>query len=165
MDNKFETQSGGHLKEGHESSDLSVRGIVISGVLLVAGAIFSFVLIFGMIRVMENWERAHEAKLSPMEQQLQQERNPPKEGLGKVTPTHEGEIKPAPDWYERGKTEDYLVAPLQHRACNTMTSTISASSATQKTTGSAAPARTRQGTSIFRSIAPWTFFPSRVCRR
>src|SRR5215469_10065487 len=109
MDNKFETQSGGHLKEGHESSDLSVRGIVISGVLLVAGAIFSFVLIFGMIRVMENWERAHEAKLSPMEQQLQQERNPPKEGLGKVTPTHEGEIKPAPDWYERGKTEDYLV--------------------------------------------------------
>lgn len=108
MDNKFETQSGGHLKEGHEGSDLSIRGIVISGVLLVAGALFSFVLIFGMIRVMENWERTHEAKLSPMEQQLQQERETPKEGLGKVTPTHEGEIKPAPDWYGRGKMEDHL---------------------------------------------------------
>lgn len=108
MDNKFETQSGGHLKEGHESSDLSVRGIVISGVLLVAGALFSFVLVFGLIRLLEHIEKANDAKLSPMEQQLQQERNPPKEGLGKVTPTHKGEIKPAPDWYERGKTEDYL---------------------------------------------------------
>ena len=109
MDNKFETQSGGHLKEGHESSDLSVRGIVVSGVVLVAGAIFSFVLIFGMIHWLENIEKAHEAKLTPMEQQLQQERAAPKEGLGKVTPTHQGEIKPAPDWYERGKTEDYLI--------------------------------------------------------
>lgn len=105
---KFESQSGGHLKEGHEGSDLSIRGIVISGVLLVVGAIFSFVLIFAMIRIMEHWERTHEAQLTPMEQQLQQERETPKEGLGKVTPTHEGEIKPAPDWYGRGKMENHL---------------------------------------------------------
>ena len=32
----------------------------------------------------------------------------PKEGVGKVVPTSEGEIKPAPDWYGRGKMEDHL---------------------------------------------------------
>ena len=54
------------------------------------------------------WEKNHEAKLTPMEQQLQKERDLPKEGLGKVVPTSEGEIKPAPDWYGRGKMEDHL---------------------------------------------------------
>ena len=43
-----------------------------------------------------------------MEQQLHKEREEPKEGLGKVVPTNEGEIKPAPDWYGRGKMEDHL---------------------------------------------------------
>ena len=61
-----------------------------------------------MIHFLEKWEKDHEAKLTPMEQQLQQERETPKEGLGKVMPTSEGEIKPAPDWYGRGKMEDHL---------------------------------------------------------
>ena len=25
--NKFETQSGGHIKEGHQESDISVKGV------------------------------------------------------------------------------------------------------------------------------------------
>lgn len=105
---KFETQSGGHIKEGHQESDISVKGVVWSGVILALGGVIAFVLMIGMIRFMEKWERDHEAKMTPMEQQLHDEREEPKEGLGKAVPTSEGEIKPAPDWYGRGKMEDHL---------------------------------------------------------
>src|SRR6476646_4431138 len=105
---KFETQSGGHIKEGHQESDVSIRGIVWSGVILAAGAVLAFVLMLAMIWAMEKWEKDHEAKLTPMEQQLQKEREPLKEGLGKVVPTSEGEVKPAPDWFDRAKTEEHL---------------------------------------------------------
>ena len=105
---KFETQSGGHIKEGHDESEVSVKGIVWSGVILAAGGLLAFVLMIGMIRFMEKWERDHEAKMTPMEQQLHDQREEPKEGLGKVVPTSEGEVKPAPDWYGRGKMEDHL---------------------------------------------------------
>jgi len=105
---KFETQSGGRIKEGHQESDVSVKGVVWSGVILAAGGVLAFVLMLGMINFLEKWEKDHEAKLTPMEQQLQNERAPLKEGLGKVVPTGEGEIKPAPDWFERGKTEAHL---------------------------------------------------------
>jgi len=106
---KFETQSGGvHLKEGHEESDLSVRGIVLFGLFLAVGGVVAFVLMIAMIWGMEKWERNHEAKLTPMEQQLQKEREMPREGLGKQVPSAEGELKPPPDWYGRGKIEDHL---------------------------------------------------------
>jgi len=108
MDNKFETQSGGHVKEGHQESDISVKGVVWSGIVLALGGIIAFALMIGMIHGLEAYERNHEAKLTPMEKQLQQERETPEQGLGKVVPTSEGEIKPAPDWYGRGKMEDHL---------------------------------------------------------
>ena len=110
---KFETQSGGHIKEGHQESDVSVKGIVWSGVILAAGGVLAFVLMIIMINFLEKWERDHEAKLTPMEQQLQKEREEPKEGLGKVVPTSEGEIKPAPDWYGRGKMDDHLTRTIK----------------------------------------------------
>lgn len=105
---KFETQSGGHIKEGHQESDVSVRGIVLFGVFLAVGGIVAFVLMIGMIHWLEAYEKSHEARLTPMEQQLQKQREEPQEGLGKVVPTSEGEIKPAPDWYGRGKMDDHL---------------------------------------------------------
>jgi hypothetical protein len=105
---KFETQSGGHIKEGHQESDVSVRGVVWSGVILASGGVLAFVLMLAMIRFMEKWEKDHEAKLTPVEQQLQKQREEPQEGLGKVVPTSEGEIKPAPDWYGRGKIDEHL---------------------------------------------------------
>jgi len=106
---KFETQSGGHIKEGHQESDVSVRGIVWSGVILAAGGILSFLLVLAMIKwILEPLEKSSDAKLTPVEQQLQKEREEPKEGLGKVVPTSEGEIKPAPDWYGRGKMDEHL---------------------------------------------------------
>jgi len=109
MDNdKFETQSGGHLKEGHEESDLSIRGIALFGLFLAIGGVLSFVLMIGMINFLEKWEEDHEARLTPMEKQLQESREAPKEGLGKEPPSKEGEIKPVPDWFGRGKMEDHL---------------------------------------------------------
>jgi hypothetical protein len=105
---KFETQSGGHIKEGHQESDVSVRGVVWSGLILAAGGVLAFVLMLAMIRFLEKWEKDHEAKLTPVEQQLQKEREEPKEGLGKVVPASEGEVKPAPDWYGRGKMDEHL---------------------------------------------------------
>jgi len=105
---KFETQSGGRIKEGHQESDVSVPAIVWSGVILAVGGILAFVLMIGMIHFLENWEKSHEAKLTPMERELQQERDTPKEGLGKAVPASEGEVKPPPDWYGRGKMEDHL---------------------------------------------------------
>jgi hypothetical protein len=95
---KFEPQSGGHLKEGHEESDLSIRGIVLFGVFLAVGGVLAFVLMIGMIWAMEKIERDNAAKLTPMDQQLREERKTPQEGLGKVTP----------DLEERGKTEVHL---------------------------------------------------------
>ena len=106
---KFETQSGGHIKEGHQESDVSVKGIVWSGIILAAGGILSFLLVLGMIKwILEPAEKSWETKLTPIEQQLHDEREQPKEGLGKVVPTSEGEVKPAPNWYGRGKMEDHL---------------------------------------------------------
>jgi len=106
---KFETQSGGHIKEGHQESDVSIRGVVWSGVILAAGGILSFLLVLAMIKwILEPLEKSSDAKLTPVEQQLQKEREEPKEGLGKVIPAREGEVKPAPDWYGRGKMDEHL---------------------------------------------------------
>jgi hypothetical protein len=59
--NKFETQSGGHIKEGHQQSDINVNGVVWSGVILVVGGVLAFFLATLMIRFLERWEKDHEA--------------------------------------------------------------------------------------------------------
>ena len=108
MDN-FEHQSGSQHQVGaHEDSDISIRGIALFGIFLAVGGVLSFVLMLGMIHVLENYEKASEAKLTPVQQQLQNEREAPAEGLGKEIPRNEGELKPAPDWYGRGKMEEHL---------------------------------------------------------
>ena len=74
---KFETQSGGHIKEGHQESDVNIKGVVWSGDHSGCRAVCCrFVIGLGMIRFLEPWEKDHEAKLTPMEQQLQKEREP-----------------------------------------------------------------------------------------
>ena len=104
---KFESQSGGgHLKEGHEEGDISVRAIVWSGALLAAGAFFSFVLMIGMIWGMEKWERSREPQLTPMEKQMLDERTASNQGVGQTLGEHD--VQPAPDWFGRGKMEDHL---------------------------------------------------------
>ena len=106
---KFETQSGGiRLKEGHEESDLSIRGIVLFGLFLAVGGIFSFLLMVGMIHWLEYQENKAQAPLTRMEQELQDKRNLPREGLGKQLPATEEPSKPPPDWYGRGEIENHL---------------------------------------------------------
>jgi hypothetical protein len=103
---KFEPQSVGHVKEGHEESDISIRGIVWFGVFLAAGGVSAFVLMIGMIWGMEKWERSREPKLTPMEQQMLDERAATNQGVGQTLGEHD--VKPAPDWFGRGKMEDRL---------------------------------------------------------
>ncbi len=95
-------------KEGHQESDLSIRGVVLFLIFLAVGGIVSFVLMIAMIHILENYEKKAEAKLTPVEQQLQKEREVPKEGLGKVQPAYQGEVKPLPDDYARSSTEGHL---------------------------------------------------------
>jgi hypothetical protein len=103
---KFEPQSVGHVKEGHEESDISIRGIVWFGVFLAAGGVSAFVLMIGMIWGMEKWERSREPKLTPMEQQMLDERAATNQGVGQTLGEHD--VTPVPDWFGRGKMEDHL---------------------------------------------------------
>ncbi len=107
MDN-LRPQSGvPPLPEGHDDSDLNIRGVVWFGAFLAAGGLVSFVLmLLAMKYWLEPWEKNHEAKLTPVQQELQKERNP-QEDSGKE-PVAEGEVKPAPDWYGRGDIEKHL---------------------------------------------------------
>jgi hypothetical protein len=109
MDN-FVPQSGGlELKEGHEESDISVRGIVVAGVLLVifcAGALIGARV---LLSIMTKWENEHQAQLTPVQQQLRNQREVLSLRGGR-TPLPAGEkgIKPPPDWYGRGQMEEHL---------------------------------------------------------
>jgi hypothetical protein len=109
MDN-FVPQSGGlELKEGHEESDISVRGIVTAGVLLVifcAGALIGARVLLSM---MTKWEDEHETRLTPVQEQLRNQREVLSLRGGR-TPLPAGEkgIKPPPDWYGRGQMEEHL---------------------------------------------------------
>jgi hypothetical protein len=109
MDN-FVPQSGGlELKEGHEESDISVRGIVTAGVLLVifcAGALIAARILLSM---MTKWEDQRETRLTPVQQQLRNQREVLSLGEGRTPlPAAEKGIKPPPDWYGRGQMEEHL---------------------------------------------------------
>ena len=98
---EFRPQSPGiHVKEGHEESDINVRGIMIFISVLVLSAVFTFVIAHFIMIWFEKGERAwFEPKLSPAEQQLTDQREgvsrEPAEGKGSKT------LKHPPDWYNR----------------------------------------------------------------
>src|SRR5260221_12278375 len=107
MDN-LRPQSGGPvLPEGHDDSDLNVRGVVWFGAFLAIGGVVAFLLMGLAMKYLESWEKNHEAKLTPVQQQLQAERDKPREDRGKE-PAAQEEGKPAPDWYGRGQIEEHL---------------------------------------------------------
>ena len=107
MDNLRPQSGAPPLPEGHDDSDLNIRGVVWFGVFLAVGGIVAFVLMIFMMWGLEKIEKNKEAKLTPMQQQLQDEREKPHEGLGKEIAV-EGELKPAPDFYGRGQIEEHL---------------------------------------------------------
>jgi hypothetical protein len=105
---KFQSQAGSlHLKEGHEDSDLSVRGIILFGIALALSGVAAFALMLAFYWGLQRWEKTHEAALSPVEEQLHAERETPPAARPAATPGEEG-IKPAPDFYGRIQMEEHL---------------------------------------------------------
>lgn len=107
---EFVPQTGGlEVREGHEESDISVRGIVIAAIGLVILGIAALIGARVLVSVMTKWEDAHEAQLTPVQQQLRDQREALTVRAGR-TPLPAGEqgIKPPPDWYGRGEMEEHL---------------------------------------------------------
>ncbi|MFI5106439.1 MAG: hypothetical protein ACHP79_16065 [Terriglobales bacterium] len=100
MDNK--PQSGGHLREGHEETDLSIKGIVWFGVFLVVSGILAFVSMYFFYHGLQWFQEKQVAKtmpMTPMEKQLQTQRS----GAKAPEAAKEEEAATTPEWYGQGK--------------------------------------------------------------
>lgn len=108
---KFHPQGGEvHLKEGHEETDLSVRGIILFGVALAIAGAVAFVGVLALYYGLERWRKSHEPPLSAVEQQLQDQRQVLQQTQMK-TPLpvrNTNEVKPVPDWYGREQMDQHL---------------------------------------------------------
>ncbi len=115
MDNdNYISQTGGahgvHLKEGHEETDLSVRGIVTFLITLAFLGILTFIAVRVFVSdvpyVSLGWL---EKKINPptpptpAEAQLQAERAVPR-----TTPIKPGAAPGTPEWYGRSEMEEHL---------------------------------------------------------
>jgi hypothetical protein len=97
---EFRPQSSGlQVKEGHQEVDFSVRMIVVSVVFLTIAAGLVMVLAGVIMKGLEWWERQNDAQLTPVQEQLNQERATQKQPEG---------VKPPPDWDERAQQENHL---------------------------------------------------------
>ncbi|HEY6307928.1 MAG TPA: hypothetical protein VI488_15875 [Candidatus Angelobacter sp.] len=107
---EFVPQTGGlEVREGHEESDISVRGIVIAAILLVALGVGALIGARVMITLMTKWEDAREPQLTPAQQQLRDQRQGLTTTSGKTSPPAAAQgIKAPPDWYGRGEMEEHL---------------------------------------------------------
>lgn len=105
-----QTGHGAHLKEGHEETDLSVRGIAI----FLATLAFLGILTFIAVRVFVSdvkfvslgwWEQYLNPPKppTPVEAQLQAER-----AAARAAGAKPGEAARAPEWYGRGEMEEHL---------------------------------------------------------
>lgn len=110
MDN-FHSQAGNlHLKEGHEDSDISVRGIVLFLFSLAVLGFASFLIVFAFFRVLQHFDKANQPQMSAVEQQLRDQREPvtPTSGKTPLPPEQAESVKPLPDYYGRGKIDQHL---------------------------------------------------------
>jgi hypothetical protein len=88
----YTPQSGMHVRGGHEERDINLRGIIVFVVVLVLSAGVTFLAASGLLRLFEWYEKTHEAKATPAQQQLHEERGDLAKKVG---------VKPQPDWYDR----------------------------------------------------------------
>lgn len=104
--------AGGHVREGHEETDLSVRGIVTFGVTLAVSGFLSFALMGVFLHYLPGLQVrmfGPPPQLTPVQQQLQDERKAP-------PPAKEAaEAERGPEWYapetsvvRRGEMEAHL---------------------------------------------------------
>jgi hypothetical protein len=109
MDNFHPQSENLHLREGHEDSDISIRGIVVFAVFLVIGGIAASLGALGMLYGFEAWHTRHQVQLTPVEQQLQKEREVLRESKAPQPAAEaEGGVKPPPDYFGREKMEEHL---------------------------------------------------------
>jgi len=105
---KFHTQSGGlHVKEGHEGSDFSIRGIVVFAVLLALGLVVTFILAGVLMRVFE-WgsQKYIDAGMTPVQEQLQKQRGAAAEPQTNQYPGEKpGQLKPSSETEMRARIE------------------------------------------------------------
>ncbi|HEX2330239.1 MAG TPA: hypothetical protein VHN74_16060 [Candidatus Angelobacter sp.] len=109
MDN-FHAQSGSlHVQEGHEESDLNVRGIALFLAALAVSGVILALLCFGLFKFFEYRRHMDEPKMTITESQLFNQREAARETEGR-TPLPEGQesVRPLPDWYGRGKMDEHL---------------------------------------------------------
>jgi hypothetical protein len=80
---EFTPQTGGlEVREGHEESDLSVRGIIVSAIALAAAGLLSFLLMKGFLALLI-WADPKIFPPKPLtaaQKQLVEEREPPPQG-------------------------------------------------------------------------------------
>jgi hypothetical protein len=109
MDN-YHAQSGSlHVKEGHEDTDLSIRGIVLFLATLAVSGVILALACLGLFKFFEYRRHADEPKMTMTEDQLFRQREALRETEAK-TPLPEGAegVRPIPDWYGRGKMDEHL---------------------------------------------------------
>jgi len=97
MDEFIPQSPGLEVREGHEESDLSVRGLVVSAIVLAMAGFMSFLLMRGFLVVLERVEPKifPQQELTASQKQLIQEREPkprlaPEEG-DRLAPGREDE--------------------------------------------------------------------------
>jgi hypothetical protein len=108
---KFHPQSPGmSVKEGHEETDLSVRGIAVFLICLGVGLALTLVVAGGVIKGFEWAERKwFDPTLSPVEQQLQKDRGLAAESrMNQYPGQKETGIKPSNEELERMRIENSL---------------------------------------------------------
>jgi hypothetical protein len=108
---KFEPQGEHlHLKEGHEETDLSVRGILLFLFSLAVCGFAAFLIVFGFFRLLQRWDKANQPPMTAVEQQLRDSREvvAPTSGKTPLPPAQEESVKPLPDYYGRGKIDQHL---------------------------------------------------------
>src|SRR4051794_39811400 len=66
-------QAGGFTKEGHETSDVNIRGILAFGAFLVVSAVIIHVLLWGMYRWLDSQAEKRNPTPNPMMQKAESE--------------------------------------------------------------------------------------------
>jgi hypothetical protein len=108
---KFHTQGGElHVREGHEESDLSVRGIVFFLISLAVAGFASFLIVLAFFKYLQHLDKESQPPMTVVEQQLNTQREATEQTAGKTAlPAGEtASVKPLPDYYGRGKMDEHL---------------------------------------------------------
>ena len=108
---KMHPQAGNlHVREGHEETDISVRGIVLFLAALAIAGLASFLVVFGFYRFLQYLDTKSQPPMTAVEQQLSKEREPvePTSGKSPLPAGHAESVVPVPDYYGRGKIDLHL---------------------------------------------------------